>query len=57
MRRDRLLRAIRGRGAFGRFRVLAEEYDLLEEWYRVRDEALERMLVDWLEANDIPFRR
>jgi len=57
VRRDRLLRAIRGSGAFGRFKVLAEEYGLLEEWFRTRDEAQERMLIDWLEAEGIAFAR
>ena len=34
-RRRHLLSAIRGNGAFGRFKTLAAAYHMLEEWYAV----------------------
>ena len=61
----RLARAIRGRGAFRRFKdQLHEEYpDLLQAWYAFRDTRAQRRAVEWLVDNDlvdegsaIPFR-
>jgi hypothetical protein len=54
---ERLLSAIRGRGAFGRFRGAIEVLDLEQEWYDFRADALEKIAVDWLEANRIAYTR
>jgi hypothetical protein len=35
--RDDLCNAIRGRGAFRRFKDMIHAYDIAEEWYRYRD--------------------
>jgi len=51
----RLARAIRGRGAFRRFKdELHEEYpELLPVWYAFRDARARRRAVEWLVDNDI----
>jgi len=51
----RLARAIRGRGAFRRFKdELHEEYPgLLPAWYAFRDARAQRRAVQWLLDNDI----
>lgn len=51
----RLARAIRGRGAFRRFKdELHEEYpDLLPAWYAFRDARAQRRAMEWLVDNDI----
>ncbi len=54
-RRRRLLSAIRGNGAFGRFKTLAAAYGMLEEWYAFRDNALWELARDWCEENEIPY--
>jgi hypothetical protein len=54
-RRKGLLSAIRGSGAFRRFKDLATEYNILEDWYAFRDEALWNFARDWCEENDIPY--
>ena len=36
-RDDRLVRVIQGRGAFRRFKDMAEEIGLLDDWYEFRD--------------------
>jgi hypothetical protein len=54
-RRKGLLSAIRGSGAFRRFKDLAAEYNILEDWYAFRDEALREFARDWCEENDIPY--
>jgi len=54
---ERLLRTIRGSGAFGRFRGALEALDLRQEWYDFRAGALEKIAVEWLEANRIAYTR
>lgn len=52
--RDRLWRAIKGRGAFRYFKdVLFEHPDVREEWFAFKDAWQERRMMDWLEARDI----
>jgi len=47
--------AIRGRGAFRRFKDSIQAYGIAEAWYRYRDEALREIAVAWCEAHEIPY--
>lgn len=52
--RERLLDAIRGSGAFGRFKqVLSYHPELREAWFRFRDERLPARARDWLASENI----
>ncbi len=53
--RDDLLNAIHGRGAFRLFKILLDRLKLREEWFRFRDEALERIATDFLDFHEIPY--
>jgi hypothetical protein len=53
--RDDLCDAIRGRGAFRRFKDRIQAYGMAEAWYRYRDAALREMAIDWCEAQGIPY--
>ena len=53
--RDDLCNAIRGRGAFRRFKDRMQVYGMAEEWYRYRDAALREIAVAWCEAHGIPY--
>jgi hypothetical protein len=55
--REVLLRAIRGRGAFRRFKDVLHERGIAEAWYAYREQALEEIAVGWLEANGVAYRR
>lgn len=55
--RDDLLRAIRGSGAFGRFKSLAHRRGVIDAWYTFRNDALEDIAAKWLDANGIPYTR
>jgi hypothetical protein len=55
--RDDLLRAIKGSGAFGRFKVLAGHCGMIDEWYAFRDRKVEDIAAEWLEANGIAYAR
>ena len=50
-----LLDKIRGRGAFRRFKDCILKYEIEEEWYRFRQEELEKIAIEWLEVNHIPY--
>lgn len=56
--RERLWRAIRGRGAFRYFKdVLWEHPDVREEWFAFKDARTQQRLERWLAARDIePIR-
>ena len=55
--RDDLLRAIKGSGAFGRFKAMAQRHGLIDPWYAWRDRAFEEIAVAWLEENGIGYSR
>ena len=51
---DRLWGAIRGRGAFRRFKdIIARRPDVEEQWYAYQDARAKERLLRWLDAHDI----
>jgi hypothetical protein len=54
---DTLLSAIRGSGAFRRFKDKIRSLAIEEEWYRFREKALEAIAIAWLEENQIVYTR
>ena len=51
---DRLWNAIRGRGAFRRFKdLMARHPDVEEQWYEYKDARAKERLLRWLDDNDI----
>jgi hypothetical protein len=55
--RESLLDKIRGSGAFRRFKDAIQMNDVEEDWYSFRQEALEKIAIDWLEDNKIPYTK
>jgi hypothetical protein len=49
--------ALRGRGAFRRFKDTVYRLGIADEWYRFRDAALEEIAVEFLEAHGIAYQR
>jgi hypothetical protein len=54
-RQIELLDAIRGRGAYRRFKDLIMEMDIQEEWYRFRDTAVKQIAADFLDEQGIAW--
>ena len=54
---NKLLRQIRGSGAFRRFKDSIYELGMDKAWFQFRDDALEKIAVDWLEENGIAYVR
>lgn len=55
--REDFLDAIRGGGAFGRFKNMAARHGLVDDWHRFRDNALSEFVASWLRANGIAYRK
>ena len=54
--RDTLLRAIRGSGAFRRFKETISRYGIEEEWFNYKDQAYKEIAIDWLERKEIAYK-
>jgi len=50
---NELLHAIRGSGAFRRFKAAIYRKEIQDDWYRFRNEALKRIATDFLESEGI----
>lgn len=50
-----LYRAIKGRGAFRRFKESIHDLGVADQWYKYRDSAIRRIAIGWCEANEIDF--
>ena len=53
--REDLCDAIRGRGAFRRFKDRVQVYGIADDWYQYRDEALREIALDWREVHGIQY--
>lgn len=47
--------AIRGQGTFRRFKDLMHRVDLIEKWYKYRDDAIKREIIVWCEVHEIAY--
>ena len=52
---DELLYAIRGSGAFRRFKDAIYRKEIQDDWYRFRDESIKDIAIDFLESEGIAF--
>lgn len=52
---NELLFQIKGSGAFRRFKHAIDRYHIADHGYRYRQKSLEKIAIDWLEANYIPY--
>lgn len=53
--RETLYDAIRGSGAFRRFKELIHRHHLAETWGQYREEALREIAIDWCKENQIDY--
>lgn len=50
-----LLTAIKGKGAFSKFRQGIERFNLLNKWYKYKDNALTEFTKNWCRENNIDY--
>lgn len=54
-RDERLVNAIKGSGAFRRFKDMAEEIGLIDDWYEFRDNCYRERAEEWCESHGIEW--
>ncbi len=54
-KRERLARAISGKGAFRRFKDGIRRMGIEEQWYDYQGDAYKRMAIEWCEENEIEY--
>jgi hypothetical protein len=52
---ERLLQAMRGRGAFRRFKQVIAQQNVEQQWFAYRDLALKELAIEFLQDEGIPF--
>ena len=52
---DTLYGLIKGSGAFRRFKDALYEYNLSDDWYKFRNNALKEIAIEWCQENGIEF--
>ncbi len=52
---SQLLRAIKGRGAFRRFKDTAFDTGVIDEWYAYKDKRFEEIAIDWCKEHNIDY--
>ena len=43
----------KGSGAFRRFKDAVHEYEIADDWYKYREDALKQIAIEWCQENDI----
>ena len=52
---ETLCNAIRGSGAFGRFKNCINRFEITENWYKYRAETFKEIAIQWCQDNDIKY--
>ena len=52
---EELFSAIRGSGAFRRFKDAVHRLKVAEDWYRYRDQSYRQVAIDWCEQHEIEY--
>ncbi len=54
-KQNNLISAIKGKGAFRRFKDMINDFELETEWYSYRDERLKQIAIKWCQDNNINY--
>lgn len=52
---NQLYISLNGRGAFRRFKDTCINFDIINDWYKFRDEKYKKIAIDWCKENNIEF--
>jgi len=52
---EALYRAIKGKGAFSRFKDAVHRYEIVDDWYKFRDDYIKQIARDWCKENGIEY--
>jgi hypothetical protein len=56
-KREELLNAIAGRGAFRSFKSVIHRHGIQQQWHEYRNKEIERFVADWLDAQGIAYEK
>lgn len=54
-KQDSLLRAIKGKGAFRRFKDKILDFEIEDQWYSYRNERFKQIAIEWCEDNNVKY--
>lgn len=54
-KQDALLKAIKGKGAFRRFKDKIIEFDVENQWYSFRNEKFKEIAIEWCQDNNLNY--
>ena len=54
--KNNLQRLIQGKGAFRRFKDYCFEMDIIQDWYKYRDEKYKEIAIDWCKQNQLEYK-
>ena len=52
---NQLYIAINGRGAFRRFKDTCINFDIIDDWYKFREEKYKELAIEWCKDNNIEY--
>lgn len=55
LKQDTLLRAIKGKGAFRRFKDKIIEFEMEDQWYSYRDDRFKKIAIEWCQDNNLNY--
>lgn len=53
---NQLYISLNGSGAFRRFKVTCINYDIIDDWYKFRDEKYKDIAINWCQENIIKYK-
>ena len=54
--KNNLQKLIQGKGAFRRFKDYCFEMDIIQGWYKFRDERYKEIAIDWCKQNELEYK-
>lgn len=53
--KNQLYIALKGSGAFRRFKDTSINFDIINDWYKFRDEKYKEIAIEWCNKNNIKY--
>ncbi len=54
--KDTLSRLIQGKGAFRRFKDYCLDINIIQDWYKYKDEKYKEIAIDWCKQNELKYK-
>lgn len=54
--KDNLHRLIQGKGAFRRFKDYCFDENIIQDWYKYRDERYKEIAIEWCKQNELKYK-